>query len=411
MDFIRANVLRRGQPSEGQTQDLEQQRELEMGEQRSQRTRGISLGRPSFPTVFAGRSRTAERSQTVNGDASEVDSPKTPRFNLGLPNMPSTRLHLPNLTRTWTRGSSGPASPTQAERPSEPAPERSQPHPRTEQIPVISEPAPSQSGNDVRDNNMGRPRFQGADPEETHLADAVGRRIRHRHPRSRRHRNDEHPARFLFCFPWVKSARIRRQILRCFVSGILLIFMLAVYLALSITKNINSNEFTVLLILVILFATIFFCHGLIRICMLIVRPPNEEDEERARLPQLMEPGGYAVPRRPIHVILARDEEVVGAESDANKLQPPAYGLWRESVRVDPNRLYWQRNDQAPTEGDGEEQPRPGTARPPSYASEDGVSYIVEARPRSFAPPTDVPLPPHPSEAGRLYTGEQHLSAR
>ncbi len=108
-------------------------------------------------------------------------------------------------------------------------------------------------------------------------------------------------------------------------------------LALSITKNINSNEFTVLLILVILFATIFFCHGLIRICMLIVRPPNEEDEERARLPQLMEPGGYAVPRRPIHVILARDEEEEGAESDANKLQPPAYGLWRESVvRTNPH---------------------------------------------------------------------------
>lgn len=80
-------------------------------------------------------------------------------------------------------------------------------------------------------------------------------------------------------------------------------------------------------------------------------------------------------------------------------------------RVDPNRLYWQRNDQAPAEENSEEQPRPGTARPPSYASEDGVSYIVEARPRSVAPPTDVPLPPHPSEAGRVYTGEQHLSAR
>ncbi|KAI1770668.1 hypothetical protein F4818DRAFT_446081 [Hypoxylon cercidicola] len=411
MDFIRTNVLRRGRSSEGQTQDLEQQRELEMGEQRNQPARGFSLSRPSLPTVFTGRSRTAEQDQAVNSDASEVDSPKTPRFNVGLSTMPSTRLHLPNPARTWTRGSSGPTSPIQAHRPSEPAPELSQPPPRVGQIPVISEPAPSHRSSDVRGDDMGRPRFQGADPEETRLADAVDRRMRHRHHRSQSQRNEDHPMRFLFCFPWVKSARIRRQILRCFVSGILLIFMLAVYLALSITKNINSNEFTVLLILVILFATIFFCHGLVRICMLIVRPPNEEDEERARLPRLIEPGGFAVPQRPIHVILARDEEVAGIESDANKLEPPAYGLWRESVRVDPNRLYWQRNDQAPTEGNGEEQPRPGTARPPSYASEDGVSYIVEARPRSFAPPTDVPLPPPPSAAGHLYTGEQHLSAR
>lgn len=356
MDFIRANVLRRGQSSEGQTQDLEQQRELEMGEQRSQRTRGLSFSRPSLPTVFTSRSRTTEQNQAINGEASEVDSPKTPRFNLGLPNMPSTRLHLPNLARTWTRGSSGPTSPTQTQRPPELAPGRPQPQTRADQIPVISEPAPSHSSNDVRGNDTGRPRFQGADPEETHLADAVDRRMRQRHHRSRRHRNDEPPQRFLFCFPWVKSARIRRQILRCFVSGILLIFMLAVCkwldtnhylfaclrsnqmiidLALSITKNINSNEFTILLILVILFATIFFCHGLVRICMLIVRPTSEEDEERARLPQLMEPGGFAVPRRPIHVILARDEEVAGVENDANKLEPPAYGLWRESVvRID-----------------------------------------------------------------------------
>jgi hypothetical protein len=45
--------------------------------------------------------------------------------------------------------------------------------------------------------------------------------------------------------------------------------------------------------------------------------------------------------------------------------------------------------------------RPGVVpRPPSYASDDGVSYVVEAQPRSIAPTTDVPLGPHPAEAGR-----------
>ncbi len=102
-------------------------------------------------------------------------------------------------------------------------------------------------------------------------------------------------------------------------------------LALSITKNINNSEFTVLLILIILFTTIFFCHGLVRLCMLIIKPPSEEDERRHQLPQMYGPGGYAIPRRPIRVLLARDEEAAGVESEATKVQPPAYGLWRESV--------------------------------------------------------------------------------
>lgn len=39
-------------------------------------------------------------------------------------------------------------------------------------------------------------------------------------------------------------------------------------------------------------------------------------------------------------------------------------------------------------------------RPPSYMSDDGVQYVVEAQPRSIAPTTEIPLPEHPSEAGR-----------
>ncbi|KAI0842399.1 hypothetical protein F5Y06DRAFT_292326 [Hypoxylon sp. FL0890] len=397
MDFIRTNVLRRAQPSEGQTQDLEQHRQPEMGEQRSSRTRRFSISRPPLSTLFTGRSRTNGQSQRTDSESSEDDSPKTPRFNLGLPNVPSTRLHLPSLARPRTPGSLGLTSATHTEQSSEPAARPDMPRTQTEQIPVISEPAPSYGTDNPGSSDMGRSRFQGADPGETHLADAVDRRRQRRHHRNRRPEHNERPKRFLFCFPWVRSRRIRSQILRCFVAGVFLLVMLAVYLALSITKNINTNEFTVLLILVILFATIFFCHGLVRICMLIVKPPNEDDEERQSLPRMMEPGGYAVPRRPIHVILARDEEAAGMDT-ANKLQPPAYGLWRESVRVDPDRLYWQRNDQAPTEG-SEEHSRPEAAhtRPPSYASDDGVTYVVEARPRSVVPSTETPLPPHPSE--------------
>lgn len=122
-------------------------------------------------------------------------------------------------------------------------------------------------------------------------------------------------------------------------------------------------------------------------------------------------------------------------------------------RVDPNRIYWQRNTNVPettSEGTEEQQedgdevnspsssssdgqegegsssssrPRAAAPRPPSYASEDGVSYVVEAQPRSTivplmgpaivpmsmtmplpmaaAPNATSPLPVHPSEVGRV----------
>lgn len=60
-------------------------------------------------------------------------------------------------------------------------------------------------------------------------------------------------------------------------------------------------------------------------------PQQEEDGGRARLPQMVGHGGYAVPRQPIRVVLARDEEAAGLESETTKISPPAYGLWRESV--------------------------------------------------------------------------------
>lgn len=59
------------------------------------------------------------------------------------------------------------------------------------------------------------------------------------------------------------------------------------------------------------------------------------------------------------------------------------------------------SDDASTSGDeGSSRPR-GQRRPPSYASEDGVAYVIEAQPRSIAPTVEVPLPVHPSEAGRV----------
>jgi hypothetical protein len=110
-----------------------------------------------------------------------------------------------------------------------------------------------------------------------------------------------------------------------------LTLVLTVYLALALSNRNESQEFHVLLILIILVTTIFFCHSLIRLCMMIIHPPSDDDIENQNLPSMIGPGGYANPVVPIRVALARDEEAAGIESEATKLPPPAYGLWRESV--------------------------------------------------------------------------------
>ncbi|KAK3682915.1 hypothetical protein B0T22DRAFT_297104 [Podospora appendiculata] len=455
--------------------DLESQRPSEMTERNTSTTRFLQRGfRPSFLSVASSRPPPRPASSHYSGDGQPPDTvvnggaetPKTPRFRIGIQTLPSTRLHLPNLTRTWTQGSNGPPS-----RPGTAA--------RAPPGGVITEPVPAYTAS----SSSGR-RARGADPAEE-LAEEGRRRRQHRRERSDESRRSGHrsqreggedsrrrrrrrererergrlaagqsssggsgsgsshdrerkapPKHFMFCFPWVKSRRVRTQILRCFVSGLLLALLLSVYLALSITKNINSSEFTVLIILIILFVTIFFCHALIRLCMLVLKGGRgQADVDRSQLPQMFGPGGYAIPRQPIRVVMARDEEAAGIESETTKINPPAYGLWRESVRVDPNRIYWERNQDAAhadttreedeispadstSSAGGHHRSRSGSARepgsraagaprPPSYVSEDGVAYVVEAQPRSIAPTTDVPLgtvgqqqQPHPSESGR-----------
>ncbi|AEO59407.1 hypothetical protein MYCTH_2307672 [Thermothelomyces thermophilus ATCC 42464] len=197
-------------------------------------------------------------------------------------------------------------------------------------------------------------------------------------------------------------------------------------LSLSLTKHVTSNEFTILLILILLFVAIFFCHSLVRLGMLVLKARKRNQMvERGQISAVIAPGGYAIPREPIPVVLARDEEAAGIESEATKTGPPAYGVWRESVRVDPDRLYWVRNEHAPPldevselsgpDGSGpdgstassQSGARTQIPRPPSYSSDDGVSYVVDARPRSIAPPTPANTAPgglpHPSQTGMSGT--------
>lgn len=224
---------------------------------------------PSFLSMASSRSTHPHQQQPqqprpssshYSGDTeADIDSPKTPRFpRLGVPNLPSTRLNLPHLTRTWTQGSNGPPSrPATAQhtdwtgRPLSPA------RTRFPVVPGVAEPVPAvpaEHGQRTRGQaGQGGRRF--SDPEEGQLAALAEdgrRRRRHRrggsggsrHENStetgaarrshRRHRNRDRresgppPKHFLFCFPWIRSRRIRSQILRCFVSGLFLTLLLTV---------------------------------------------------------------------------------------------------------------------------------------------------------------------------------------
>ncbi|KAH6617592.1 hypothetical protein F5144DRAFT_498534 [Chaetomium tenue] len=351
----------------------------------------------------------------------EYASPKSPEFRLGARDLhlPGTRLHLPELERTWTQGSNGPPTRpgTGAEAGGVAAPEPAVVHARRHGSSRSARERRSGEEGEHRERRRRRRRRHGDGSEATEGSRSGSG--------SGRSRKGPPPKHFLFCFPWIKSRRVRSQILRCFVSGMFLALTLSIYLALSLTKNVNSNEFTILMIIILLFVTIFFCHSLIRLCMLVAKARKRAQmvERGQAAPEMVGAGGYTVPREPIPVVLARDEEVAGIQSEATKTGPPAYGVWRESVRVDPNRLYWMRNQHPAAaeevsdissngSGTGSTDPtvssmssqssgRAPVPRPPSYSSDDGVSYVVEARPRSMAPRANAPPVPHPSQNGML----------
>lgn len=194
-------------------------------------------------------------------------------------------------------------------------------------------------------------------------------------------------------------------------------------------KNLNQ-QVHILFVLVVVAALVFFVYSLTRLISVVIHRRRNPHRHRPHIPSVAGPEGFK-PDVPIPVQLARDEEAMWddekapEEKESLKQPPPAYGLWRGSVRLDPNLLHWQRveareqqeRDQrgspsgsrngspslsqrgsspqgSPQLGNvAEEQGE--VRRPPSYASDDGVSYVVSALPP--APPSEI----HPAFRIRL----------
>ncbi|KAI5843994.1 hypothetical protein DFP73DRAFT_595016 [Morchella snyderi] len=205
---------------------------------------------------------------------------------------------------------------------------------------------------------------------------------------------------------------LQSKLITVLVAGGFLSITLAIYLGLALTNDLRlRHEWHVLLILIILIATMFFCHALVRLCILATNPARLQrrpSQNLSRIPSVSGPDGYANPREPIRIQTTFDQDVDGVEPDLTKLPPPVYGLWRCSVRVNPNQFYWVRRTsmQQSTILEGREPISSGshnTPRPPSYVSEDGISYAL-AMENALSPARPAPpLPPHPSEVRWLQS--------
>jgi hypothetical protein len=105
-------------------------------------------------------------------------------------------------------------------------------------------------------------------------------------------------------------------------------------LGLSATHNIDTNgsQVSVVLVLIVLIATVFFLFSLTRLCLFVFRGDRRRPH-RTRAADMVASGGYAVPRKPIRVVTAQDEEVVASDEEgvSSNATPPEYGRWRGSV--------------------------------------------------------------------------------
>lgn len=157
-----------------------------------------------------------------------------------------------------------------------------------------------------------------------------------------------------YCLPTVMNRQIRYKIIGSLVSGSLLILLLTICesltassgfwltqcldLALAVSGSISDQSVHIVMIILILFVTMLFCHFLIRLCMLSIRL---RDRTKRRVKRVLRPADdeeLAQPQTPIPIILARDEEMglhgTGNGNNSNspvQPPPPAYGVWRSSV--------------------------------------------------------------------------------
>ncbi|EDN07891.1 predicted protein [Histoplasma mississippiense (nom. inval.)] len=151
-----------------------------------------------------------------------------------------------------------------------------------------------------------------------------------------------------------------------------------------------SSLILILFIISLTVFVIYFCHSFILFFMLSWRTSPAPLPPAA--PKAVSTLEYALPDEPIPVILARDEEIM-MEVDSNNRNggskhlgglappPPAYGFWRDSVKINPNLVHWQRRDPTNSHGrgTGNDNVHEALNRPPSYDGD--LHRVIDEQPQ------------------------------
>lgn len=148
----------------------------------------------------------------------DIESPKSPEVNGG--SAQSRPFQFSNFVRPWTARSQDPRAPGEA------LPEMRQ-FSRPLTAPATTAAPPRAHHRFLRGG------FTNSNGDESQLSeDSImsqhRRRLSGDGRLDRRYRCAQHPKRFMLCFPWVKSSRVRKQIIACFISGLILILLIAV---------------------------------------------------------------------------------------------------------------------------------------------------------------------------------------
>ena len=175
--------------------------------QNSQDQSRLGNVRSSVHQMFSGRSRVGTSPRN-----SIPESPKTPRVPLGLGRLPSTRLHIPYLSRSNTNSSHRSSSPLNSPRSIRHPYTALDDRPATAQSVRQDAPQPPVPAAQSEPRHTSPRRFVGVDPAELHLAELAetGRR--------RRRRKSSRSERI--CLPKIKNKKIRAKLLSCFISGL-----------------------------------------------------------------------------------------------------------------------------------------------------------------------------------------------
>ncbi|KAH7030717.1 uncharacterized protein B0I36DRAFT_322304 [Microdochium trichocladiopsis] len=210
--------------------------------------------------------------------------------------------------------------------------------------------------------------------------------------REHRRRARSPPRPFMGCFPPVRSRRMRARIVQCVVAGLFLVLIVGIckssscstfFAGLALTNTVDPSQLTIPMAVIVGISALILIYLIARLVMLIkhkrnkakLRAQRRNDLEAQHQKQQQQQSAYAP-----HIALPSDREVPGLDAGIARVEPPAYGHWRESMRASPNRAYWQHSEPSPISEKSQRSPQEA-----DYANHPAVIGSSSAPPANAEP--------------------------